>query len=410
MQSSELPQLEGSGALQGDSFIHQYNYSQVNPTFEDNVLLFNETTIERGEVLYRSESLFSEESCASGYTTMKSLSLNNIRSDNNMIDHISSVRSGPTHNGRNPSVIRRSSTSPSPHTSYPYSPNSYHQSSPYYSNSPASSPRSLSPSLSSRQSPQLGMESSRAESGLLLLTEKVIEYAKQSPKYEIDLQSVENKLGVPRRRLYDITNVLEAVGLFTKPRHNVYKLNMDANYGLLQDEENDENIIFYTKSQVELDKAISNIRDSIQEIIKTGQEQGLLYADREILSKICPVNNNTIVSISTPIDASITLNSNQHSYQLLNSILRTKNSHADNGMISVQSQIIDSHWSILLKRQSSQMNVDVINGYANILEEIKQAIPNMTPPTQGQQANSASITELPAVNAPQIPGDTHAFC
>ncbi|KAH8584964.1 transcription factor [Cryptosporidium sp. chipmunk genotype I] len=376
------------GALQDSSYIQQYEYSPVNsPTFEDNVLIYNDNPVNNTGMLYRSDSIFSESSCASRYTMMKSSSLASIPSGN-LIGDVLPIQSGPARSSRNSSIIRRSSTSPPPHMNYPYSPNSYHQSSPYYSNSPASSPRSLSPSLSSRQSPQLGSEQSRAESGLLLLTEKVIEYAKQSPKYEIDLQSVENKLGVPRRRLYDITNVLEAVGLFTKPRHNIYKLNMDISSGLLQDEENDENIIFYTKSQLELEQAISNIKDSIQDLIQAGQEQGLLYVDRETLSKLCPINTNTIVSISTPIDSSITLNPNQHSYQLLNSILRTKNSYTESGMISVQSQILDSHWSILLKHQSSQLNVDVINGHANILEEIRQTMSPMKQPMQPPNINN----------------------
>ncbi|KAK9174348.1 E2F/DP family winged-helix DNA-binding domain protein [Cryptosporidium meleagridis] len=384
MQHSQQGEL---GSLQDSSYIHQYDYSPINsPTFEENVLLYNDNPVNNADMLYRSDSIFSESSCVSGYTMMKSSSLTNIPS-RNLISDIPPMQSGPARASRNSSNIRRSSTSPPPHINYPYSPNSYHQSSPY-SNSPSSSPRSLSPSLTSRQSPQLGSEQSRAESGLLLLTEKVIEYAKQSPKYEIDLQSVENKLGVPRRRLYDITNVLEAVGLFTKPRHNIYKLNMDMSSGLLQDEENDENIIFYTKSQLELEQAISKIKDSIQELIQVGQEQGLLHADRETLSKLCPVNTNTIVSISMPIDSSITLNPNQHSYQLLNSILRTKNSHAESGMISVQSQILDSHWSILLKHQSSQLNVDVINGHANILEEIKQTMSPMKQHVQPPNINN----------------------
>ncbi|OII74598.1 transcription factor E2F dimerization partner [Cryptosporidium ubiquitum] len=391
MQPNEQCKQGELGLLQSGSYIQQYQYSQTNsPTYEDNVLVYDDNSVDNTNMLFRSDSVFSENNCISGYTVMRSSSLTNIPS-NNLICDISHIQSGPARASRN-STIRRSSTSPPPHMNHPYSPNSYHQSSPYYSNSPVSSPRSLSPS-SSRQSPQLGSEQSRAESGLLLLTEKVIEYAKQSPKYEIDLQTVENKLGVPRRRLYDITNVLEAVGLFTKPRHNIYKLNMDISSGILQDEENDENIIFYTKSQFELERAISNIKDSIQDLIKAGQEQGLLYVDRETLSKLCPVNTNTVVSISTPIDSSIILNPNQHSYQLLNSILRTKNSHTESSMISVQSQILDSHWSILLKHQSSQLNVDVINGHANILEEVKQTMSPMKLPTQPPHTNPKNIVD-----------------
>ncbi|KAJ1605567.1 transcription factor E2F/dimerization partner [Cryptosporidium canis] len=370
MQHSQQCQQGDFGVFHNGSYIQQYEYQPTNPpTFEDNMLVFDNSLANSGE-LYRSDRIFSEDNYVSGYTMMKSSSLVNIPPGH--FDDIHSVQSGPARTNKK-SMIRRSSTSPPPRMNHPYSPNSYHPSSPYYSNSPSSSPRSLSPSLSSRHCTHSGPEQSRAESGLLLLTEKVIEYAKQSPKYEIDLQNIEIKLGVPRRRLYDITNVLEAVGLFTKPRHNIYKLNMDISSGPLQDEDNNDNITFYTKSLFELEQAISKINDSIKNLIAVGKEKGLLYFDKEILSKLCPVNTNTIVSISTPIDSSITLNPNQHSYQLLNSILRTRNRHTDHGTISVQSQILDSHWSILLKHESSQLNIDVLNGHANLLEEIRQS-------------------------------------
>ncbi|KAH8739684.1 E2f3 protein [Cryptosporidium ryanae] len=371
MQYGRQCQQNEAAMLSDNTFIQQYDdYSANSQIFGNRVSIFHDNPAEREPVVYRSESIYSDEGCVTGYSMVKNSSIGNIIHENTETDHnfMGTGSSGKQHSP----MLRRSLTSPTPHISAPYSPNSYRQSSPIYSNSHTSSPRSLSPTLSSRQSPSLGSEQSRAESGLLLLTEKVIECARQSPNFEIDLQTVESKLGVPRRRLYDITNVLEAVGLFTKPRHNIYKLNLDISSGLLQDEGNDENIMFYTKSQTELERAIANLRYSIEELIRNGKEQGLLYIDEEIMSKLCPANSNTIVAISAPIDTSITLNPNQHSYQLLNSILRTKNSSSENGMISVQTQVLDSHWSILLKHRTSQLDVRVINGHANILEEVKQ--------------------------------------
>ncbi|KAK6587679.1 E2f3 protein [Cryptosporidium xiaoi] len=371
--------------LNESTFIQQYDGRSANSqVFGDRVLIYHDNPVEREPVVYRSESIYSDEGCVTGYSMVKSNSMGDAVHENTEADHVF-MGAGPSGKQHSP-MLRRSLTSPTPYISAPYSPNSYLQSSTVYSNSSTNSPRSLSPTLSSRRSPSLGSEQSRAESGLLLLTERVIECARQNPNLEIDLQTVESKLGVPRRRLYDITNVLEAVGLFTKPRHNIYKLNLDISSGLLQDEGNDENIMFYTKSQTELEQAISNLRHSIEDLIKNGQEQGLLYIDGEIMSKLCPINSNTIVAISAPIDTSITLNPNQHSYQLLNSILRTKNSSSESGMISVQTQVLDSHWSILLKHRTAQLNVGVINGHANILEEVRQV--TSLPPQQNKFSNT----------------------
>ena len=52
------------------------------------------------------------------------------------------------------------------------------------------------------------------------LAEKFIEYLERAPHGTADISAIADSLRVPRRRLYDITNVLEGVGLLDKRGKN----------------------------------------------------------------------------------------------------------------------------------------------------------------------------------------------
>lgn len=56
----------------------------------------------------------------------------------------------------------------------------------------------------------------RAENSLGELTKKFIELIKLSENNTIDLNYAVNQLKVQKRRIYDITNVLEGIGLIEK--------------------------------------------------------------------------------------------------------------------------------------------------------------------------------------------------
>ena len=62
--------------------------------------------------------------------------------------------------------------------------------------------------------------SSRYDSSLGLLTKKFVSLLRGSPDNALDLNVAANELGVQKRRIYDITNVLEGIGLIQKTSKN----------------------------------------------------------------------------------------------------------------------------------------------------------------------------------------------
>ena len=65
----------------------------------------------------------------------------------------------------------------------------------------------------------------KSENSLGCLTSKFIEMIKNANENILDLNSLVDELGVKKRRIYDITNVLEGIGLITKREKNQVKLN-----------------------------------------------------------------------------------------------------------------------------------------------------------------------------------------
>ncbi|EEY61302.1 transcription factor, putative [Phytophthora infestans T30-4] len=75
--------------------------------------------------------------------------------------------------------------------------------------SPSSSARGSKPSPASRYDSSLG-----------LLTKRFVELIQAAPSKDLDLNTAAESLGVQKRRIYDITNVLEGIGLIEKTSKN----------------------------------------------------------------------------------------------------------------------------------------------------------------------------------------------
>jgi transcription factor E2F3 len=65
-----------------------------------------------------------------------------------------------------------------------------------------------------------GSPGCRYDSSLGLLTKKFVQLIQSSPDGIIDLNAAATELSVQKRRIYDITNVLEGIGLIEKKSKN----------------------------------------------------------------------------------------------------------------------------------------------------------------------------------------------
>lgn len=75
--------------------------------------------------------------------------------------------------------------------------------------------------MSTQQLPQNpGPGNCRYDNSLGLLTRKFVQLLRSSSSGVLDLNLAAEELGVQKRRIYDITNVLEGIGLIEKQSKN----------------------------------------------------------------------------------------------------------------------------------------------------------------------------------------------
>ena len=118
----------------------------------------------------------------------------------------------------------------------------------------------------------------RTESSLSVLTSKFLDLLEKSHNGTIDLNETVNILGVQKRRIYDITNVLEGIGYIKKHTKNKVKL-IDQN----NEEGLDEKLSLLQKEMTELedkdgiyDELIKSVEEELESI--TNDRDTLEYA------------------------------------------------------------------------------------------------------------------------------------
>lgn len=76
----------------------------------------------------------------------------------------------------------------------------------------------------------------RTESSLSVLTKKFLELIRESKEKKVDLNEASQQLKVQKRRIYDITNVLEGIGLIKKHSKNIIQLIDQQNVEVIEEQ------------------------------------------------------------------------------------------------------------------------------------------------------------------------------
>jgi len=67
------------------------------------------------------------------------------------------------------------------------------------------------------------LDKTRNDTSLGLLTKKFVDVLRKAPSKPVDLNEAAERLAVQKRRIYDITNILEGIGLVEKIARNLIK-------------------------------------------------------------------------------------------------------------------------------------------------------------------------------------------
>ncbi|XP_029122561.1 transcription factor E2FA isoform X2 [Elaeis guineensis] len=144
----------------------------------------------------------------------------------------------------------------------------------------------------------------RYDSSLGLLTKKFINLLKHAQDGILDLNKAAETLEVQKRRIYDITNVLEGIGLIEKKLKNRirWKGVDDLRPGELDDDVSNlqaevENLSLQERS---LDERISEMRDRLRELTEDENNQKWLYVTEDDIKGLPCFQNETLIAIKAP--------------------------------------------------------------------------------------------------------------
>lgn len=173
------------------------------------------------------------------------------------------------------------------------------------SKQPSSTCSTPTSSVSSCSSKKRYSEGTRYDTSLGLLTKKFVDLLNESSEGVVDLNIASNKLNVQKRRIYDITNVLEGIGILEKKSKNNIQwkcgnslCNIEKNNRIQRDR--------YLLEQKEnmLDRLIVEMRNMTENDMQTMKHA---YVTCQDLNSIDMFKDQVIVVIKAPPQANMVL-------------------------------------------------------------------------------------------------------
>ncbi|KAH9301558.1 hypothetical protein KI387_013141, partial [Taxus chinensis] len=144
----------------------------------------------------------------------------------------------------------------------------------------------------------------RYDSSLGLLTKKFISLIKKADDGVLDLNKAADTLDVQKRRIYDITNVLEGIGLIEKKLKNRIRWKglgvsrpgdiSDEVTSLKADADN-----LYSEESI-LDERIREMRERLRILSENEDNQKWLYVTEEDIKSLPCFQNETLIAIKAP--------------------------------------------------------------------------------------------------------------
>lgn len=167
-------------------------------------------------------------------------------------------------------------------------------------------------SFSSLLSSFFAVPRNRYDTSLGLLTKKFVDLLQESPDGSVDLNIASARLNVQKRRIYDITNVLEGIGILEKKSKNNIQWKggeIGGSFGELITDDDCTTAKQYELDALEqkenhLDELIKSIRD---EINTQFQNTSHAYITNNDLKNIEIFKDQTVIVVKAPPEAKLSV-------------------------------------------------------------------------------------------------------
>ena len=164
--------------------------------------------------------------------------------------------------------------------------------------------------LNENQNQKLKKKRLRQENSLGELTKNFIDCVKSKGLEQININEIVKKLKVKKRRIYDITNVLEGIGYIKKLGKNQIKWIKTEflKENLITNNEDSNKINYFLELQKEnekLDLFLNEINLEFGKLSEKQETKQYSYVTYDDLKNLAENNNNKMIAIKAPLDTSI---------------------------------------------------------------------------------------------------------
>lgn len=154
-----------------------------------------------------------------------------------------------------------------------------------------------------------GQSSKRDENSLFTLTRKFVKLIYMTPEQHINMTHAAHTLQVSKRRMYDITNVLESLGMISKWSVNSVKWTGGNVDDILSADDriidNEDNIMKISREEKELDRQIEELNNSIAELSSSQKNLENAYVTYDDLNNLNIFKNKLVFAVKAPSDDTI---------------------------------------------------------------------------------------------------------
>lgn len=150
--------------------------------------------------------------------------------------------------------------------------------------------------------------SRRDENSLYALTKKFIKLIYHAPEQHINMTQAAQILQVGKRRIYDITNVLEGLGMISKWSVNSVKwIGGNADELLAPDSQaaDEETLRRMSKEEMELDDDIDRLNREITELSSSEKNLENAYVTYDDLQNLKIFNSKLVFAVKAPSDTTM---------------------------------------------------------------------------------------------------------
>ncbi|XP_053323600.1 transcription factor E2F3 [Spea bombifrons] len=156
----------------------------------------------------------------------------------------------------------------------------------------------------SPKTPKSPLEKTRYDTSLGLLTKKFIQLLSQSSDGVVDLNRAAEVLKVQKRRIYDITNVLEGIHLIKKKsKNNIQWMGCslpDDGGNMVRCQGLSKELSELTQEENKLDELIQNCTLDLKLLTEDTENQRLAYVTYQDIRKIGGLQDQTVIVVRAP--------------------------------------------------------------------------------------------------------------